>query len=63
MRRPDIEYRRQDYPNAVRAIEGTIALLGTWFPNGRELMDCYVEAIHKVLDNLDLVLELEAEDT
>lgn len=56
------EYRGEDYPNAVSAIERTIALLGTMPPNGRELMDCYIEAVHRVFDNLDVVLELEIED-
>ena len=52
----NVEYRASDYPIAQATVERILALAGFTPPNGTDLMDCYVEAIHKVFDNLDVVL-------
>jgi dTDP-4-amino-4,6-dideoxygalactose transaminase len=51
-----VEYRASDYPVARATVERILAPAGLTPPNGRDLMDCYVEAIYKVFDNLDAVL-------
>lgn len=51
-----VEYRPVDYPVSVDTISRILAPLGLTPPNGRELMDVYIEAFHKVFDHLDEVL-------
>jgi len=51
-----IEYRTEDYPGAIDAIARNTGISGTKPPNGRELMERYVEAFHKVFDNIGEVL-------
>jgi dTDP-4-amino-4,6-dideoxygalactose transaminase len=52
----NVEYRVADYPVARATIERILAPGGLTPPNGRELMERYVEAVHKVFDDLDAVL-------
>jgi perosamine synthetase len=56
----DIDYRAEDYPGAMDAIARNTGIAGTKPPNGRELMEKYVEAFHKVFDNIDEVLAVKA---
>ena len=51
--RGGIEYKAEDYPEALAAIKCINGLWATKPPNGLELMKYYVEAFHKVFDNLD----------
>ncbi len=55
----NIAYQAEDYPVAMDAIERVVALIGMKPPNGKELLDRYLEAIHKVYDSLDEVLEID----
>jgi len=52
----DIQYRAEDYPGAMEALDRNTGISGTKPPNGIELMERYVEAFHKVFDNLPEVL-------
>jgi perosamine synthetase len=51
-----VEYRASDYPVAQATIERIVCPVGFTPPNGKELMARYIEAVHKVFDNLDAVL-------
>jgi dTDP-4-amino-4,6-dideoxygalactose transaminase len=51
-----IEYRAEDYPNAVRAIDSLIPLMGLTPPNGEELMAGYVRAFEKVFAQIERVM-------
>ncbi len=51
-----IEYRAEDYPGAIDAIARNTGIAGTKPPNGRELMEKYVEAFQKVFDNIDAII-------
>lgn len=55
----DIVYRREDYPEAVKLLEGSINIGDDDAPifcQDLELMEYYVEGIRKVLDHLDELL-------
>jgi perosamine synthetase len=52
----DVSYNAEDYPVTLDTMKRVMAPLGFTPPNGRALMDQYIEAIHKVYDNLDEVL-------
>jgi len=54
--REGIEYKASDYPQAMAATGSMIGYWGIKPPNGLELMKYYVEATHKVFDNLDQIL-------
>lgn len=55
-----IEYRAEDYPNAVRAIDSIIPLRGLTPPNDRHTMDRYARAFAKVFGHLERVLREDA---
>jgi perosamine synthetase len=52
----DIEYRVEDYPNAFWSVQRLTGVMRTKPPNGLGLMRYYVDAFHKVFDNLDVLL-------
>jgi len=57
-------YTAGDYPETIRLIEDSIVICGESHPiygQKLELMEAYVEAFHRVFDNLDEVLELDPE--
>ena len=54
-----VEYNLDDYPNATDFIASHCYLFDVNPPNDQELMGLYVEAFHKVIDNLDSVLDTE----
>jgi len=49
--RPDIEYHTEDYPITNRFVDRNVYILGIYPPNGEDLMELYVAAIRKVLQN------------
>lgn len=51
-----IEYRAEDYPNAVHAIDSIIPIRGLTPPNDERVMASYVRAFEKVFSQLDRVL-------
>jgi len=53
-----VEYRTEDYPRAVEFIDSHCYLFDVNPPNDFELMSLYVEAFHKVMNQLDAVLEV-----
>ncbi len=53
----NVEYRAEDYPVSLDTIQRVLALVGLKPPNGRQLVDSYIEAVEKVFGNLDAVLE------
>ena len=46
-----------DYPNTVDMFDRSFCIEPIYPPNGRELMEYFVEAFNKVFDNLDEVVE------
>ena len=52
----DVRYRAEDYPGAMEVLDRNTGVTGTKPPNGRELMERYVEAFHKIFDNIEEVL-------
>lgn len=52
----DVEYRAEDYPNAMWSVQRLTGVMGTKPPNDLVLMRRYVEAFHKVFENLDELL-------
>jgi hypothetical protein len=58
----EIEYRPEEYPEAIRLLETSLVINSEPYPifnQDLELMQYYVKAFHKVFDNLD---ELVAQD-
>ncbi|MEM2885056.1 MAG: DegT/DnrJ/EryC1/StrS family aminotransferase [Thermoproteota archaeon] len=55
-----IEYRAEDYPGAMEALARNTGIAGTKPPNGRELMERYVEAFQKIFDNVDEVVSAQS---
>ena len=53
-----VEYKTEDYPKAVEFIDSHCYVFDINPPNDFELMWLYVEAFHKVMDQLDAVLEV-----
>lgn len=53
-----VEYHPEEYPVAQETIKRILAPLGLTPPNGRELMDRYIEAIHKVFGDIEEVLSV-----
>lgn len=51
-----IEYRAEDYPHAVSAIESILPLAGLTPPNGSSVVDGYARAFAKVLGQVDRLL-------
>ncbi len=51
-----VEYRPEDYPEALAFIASHCYVFDVNPPNGLELMEMYVAAFRKVLDNIDQVL-------
>jgi len=51
-----VDYRVEDYPVASDTIHRIVALIGLTPPNGIDLMDRYVEAVHKVFGHIEEVL-------
>ena len=54
-----VEYNLNDYPCATDFIASHCYVFDVNPPNDQGLMSLYVEAFHKVMDNLDLVLNTE----
>jgi len=54
-----VEYNLDDYPNATDFIASHCYVFDVNPPNDQELMGLYVEAFHKVMDNLDPVLDTD----
>ena len=55
-----VEYRTEDYPETMKLCDSSLVICSEphpIFPQKMELMKLYVEAIHKVFDNLDQVIE------
>ena len=52
-----VEYRTEDYPNATAFIDSHFYLFDVNPPNDLDLMKLYVEAIEKVMDNPDQLVE------
>ncbi len=50
-----VVYRGEDYPNALDLCRRYTVICGIHPPNGRELMEQYIEAFRKVFANLDVV--------
>jgi dTDP-4-amino-4,6-dideoxygalactose transaminase len=55
----DVVYNPDDYPVTLDTVKRIMAPVGFTPPNGRALMDQYIEAFHKVYGHLDAVLALE----
>lgn len=55
--RREIRYNPDDYPETVRMFDTSFVIYSIYPPNGLELMKYYVEAFHKVLDNLERIVE------
>ncbi len=53
-----VEYKTKDYPRTVEFIDSHCYIFDVNPPNDFELMSCYVEAFHKVMDQLDAVLDV-----
>jgi hypothetical protein len=53
----DMTYDPFDYPVTVDMFDRSFCFEPIYPPNGLELMQLFVEAFHKVFDNLDEVLE------
>jgi hypothetical protein len=51
-----IEYRAEDYPHAVRAVQTLIPVMGLTPPNGGAVMAGYVRALEKVFGQLEQVV-------
>ena len=55
----DVEYRPEDYPKAAAFIDSALYIHGIGPPNENSLMARFVEAITKVLDQPEAVMEIE----
>jgi len=55
--RQDIKYDPNDYPETVKMFDTSFCIYSIYPPNDLELMKYYVEAFHKVFDNLDRIVE------
>ena len=53
----DMVYDPFDYPVCVDMFDRSFCIEPIYPPNGRELMECFVQAFNKVFDNLDAVVE------
>jgi dTDP-4-amino-4,6-dideoxygalactose transaminase len=51
-----VEYKAEDFPVAMDGIDRIVGISGIKPPNGHDLMDMQVEAIHKVHGQLDALL-------
>lgn len=51
--REGIKYDPNDYPETQKMFAASFVLYTIYASNGLELMKCYVEAFHKVFDQLD----------
>ncbi len=54
-----VEYSTEDYPEALAFIDAHCYIFDVNPPNDRELMDYYIAAMEKVMDNLDPLLNTE----
>lgn len=54
----DVQYKIDDYPNTFAALDCSFVVRRLTPPNDFELMDCYAEAIKKVFDQCDRVVEI-----
>jgi dTDP-4-amino-4,6-dideoxygalactose transaminase len=52
----NIKYRAEDYPNAMEVLVRSTGISGTKPPNDIVLMDRYIEAFHKIFNNIHEVL-------
>jgi perosamine synthetase len=59
--RGDVDYKAENYPVAMDTTSRLISLEGIKPPNGKPLMDKYAEAIHKVYENLEQLLDSDVE--
>jgi len=50
-------YDPNDYPNTVDMFDRSFCIKPIYPPNGRKLMECIVEAFHKVFRHLDEIVE------
>jgi dTDP-4-amino-4,6-dideoxygalactose transaminase len=55
--REEITYDPNDYPETVKMFDTSFCIYSIYPPNDLELMKYYVEAFHKVFDNLDRIVE------
>ena len=55
--REGIKYEPNDYPETIKMFDTSFVLYSIYPPNDLELMRYYVEAFHKVLDNLERIVE------
>lgn len=57
-----VEYRREDYAETRKLVEDSIVFHSAIYPpNGRALMDQYIESFKKLWDNLDEVMDVTFE--
>ena len=56
-RSQEIEYNPSDYPETVKMFDTSFVIYSIYPPNDLELMRCYVEAFHKVFNNLETIVE------
>ena len=55
----EVEYREEDYVETKKLVEDSIVFHSAIYPpNGKELMDQYIEAFQKLWDNLDEVMDV-----
>ena len=52
----DVEYNEEDYPVLMDFMDDFAVVWSTQIPNGLDLMECYVEAFHKVFDHIEEAL-------
>jgi len=52
----DLDYTQERYPVTERFLDAHAYLFGITYPNGLDLMERYVEAFRKVLENVEQVL-------
>ena len=55
----EITYDREDYPETIKLLDESIIIGSEEYPlfaQNRELVDYYVQAIRKVLENLDEIV-------
>ena len=58
-----MEYRREDYPETLKALDEYSTIRNIWPPNDIALMEYYIAAFEKILGNSDAVIELARQET
>ncbi len=58
----DVRYSAEDYPEAVKLIDGSFIIGGIHPPNTMELMELIIESFRKVFSQLDEVMKVKVEE-